>query len=131
MRNDLPADVAGFVLAHIHSVAQLELLLWMYAHGDEPRTAAEISATHRMTEDMSAQLLEDLRVRGFLTLDDPEAEGYRFGPRNQELIELIGRLAEVYQQRRYSVINLIFSRPTENVRNFARSFRLRKDDEGG
>ena len=46
---------------------------------------------------------------------------------SNELDELVGSLEKVYEERRVSVITLIYSKPVDKVRTFADAFRLRKD----
>jgi hypothetical protein len=51
---------------------------------------------------------------------------YRYAP-PPELHRSIAGLVETYRERRVSVINLVYSRPSDAIRSFADAFRLRKD----
>ena len=67
----------------------------------------------------------DLTRRGMLQPTDEQ--NYRYAPRERRLDEAVGALASAYSERRVSVINLIFSKPTDRIRTFADAFRVRRD----
>jgi hypothetical protein len=59
-----------------------------------------------------------------------EGSAYRYAA-NAELGRAVDDLAVAYAERRYAVIELIFSRPTDKLQFFSRAFRLRRDDDDG
>ena len=131
MSKEPPDAVRAFILSNIHSVAQLELLLWMREQEDRPTSVGDVAKHHRMQPDMALGLLEDLRARRLVENSDDAADSYIYRPARKEIREAMDALAEFYAQYKFSVINLIFSRPSETVRNFARSFRVRKEHPDG
>jgi hypothetical protein len=131
MSREIPEPVSSFILEHIFSVAQLELLLWMREQGDQPISADQVARQHRMQPDMALGLLEDLRARKFLEKSPGPDDNYIYRPDREEISEQMEALASFYGQYRYSVINLIFSRPPDSVQSFARSFRVRKEKPDG
>ena len=44
--------------------------------------------------------------------------------------KVVAAVADAYAERRYTVIDVIFSKPAERIRVFADAFRLRQDDDG-
>lgn len=131
MAKPIPDSVRAFVLSDIHSVAQLELLLWLYENEGQTRSLNEICRHHSMQPEMALDLLEDLRSRKLVERVRESGDAYTYQPQRPGVAEQVEELARFYAQYRYSVINLIFSRPSENVRSFAKSFRLRKEDPDG
>ncbi|MGH2749597.1 MAG: hypothetical protein ACRDK3_01785 [Actinomycetota bacterium] len=132
MTDRLPDEVTSFVLQHVHSVRQLELLLDLHNHHAREVTVEVVSRAHSLRDEQAAALLEDLARRGLLTKsDEGEQALYKYEPRTKELGHQVTTLAKVYPTYRDSVISLIFSRPSESVRSFADAFRLRKDENDG
>jgi hypothetical protein len=57
--------------------------------------------------------------------------GFCYAPRSPELDASVAAVADAYAVRRVSVIGLIFSKPTSNLKSFADAFRIRKDNPDG
>jgi hypothetical protein len=69
--------------------------------------------------------LEDLASRGFVTKTGES--GYRYAPGRFD--GPVNELADVYRTRRTSVIQAIFSGPSDAVRSFADAFLLGPEEE--
>lgn len=119
----LPDNVHAFLLEHIDSLEQLEVLLLLRRErraftgedaARELRIMAE-SASHRL----SALARKDiLRAAG--------ADGaYEYAPRDPDLDRTIGELAKSYQERRVSVINFIATKHLERIKSFADAFKFK------
>lgn len=118
----VPAPVRRFIAGHIESVGQLEVLLLLRAAADKEWTADEV-ARAVVTQPASATgWLEQLRGDHLLTLTDGR---YRYAPTPDDELAIDG-LAESYAKYRVAVIGLIFSKPSEQVREFPEAFRLRR-----
>lgn len=128
--SELPDDVRQFVARNISSVTKLETLLLLRGDRQREWTADEMSDALRAAVRGMADQLNELVSAGLVYLTySPEAH-YRYRPSVDEPLDsLIGRLAELYQQRRVAVISLIYSEPANKARSFADSFRIRKDKE--
>lgn len=124
--DDFPADVGQFITEHINSVGQLEVLLLLRSSGDRAWTAVEISEALRTTSDMATEQLRELTARGIVSASEQSPTQYRYVP-PEAARSLIDRLAILYDERRVTVITLIYSKPTDKVRTFADAFRLRKE----
>ena len=119
----VPAPVRRFIAGHIESVGQLEVLLLLRAAADKEWTTDEV-ARAVVTQHASAEgWLEQLRADELITL---AAERYRYSPPNADVERAIDELAESYAKYRVAVIGLIFSKPSEHVRDFPEAFRLRR-----
>ncbi|HVR71649.1 MAG TPA: hypothetical protein VMT87_12480 [Vicinamibacteria bacterium] len=122
---EIDARVREFVMRHIDSLEQLEVLLLLRTRPERTWTPKEVSAELRTTERSSGTRLAALAAGGLLR-EDP-AGAYRYAPRAPELDAAAGDLAEAYAVRRIAVTNLIFARPLSQVRTFADAFKLRED----
>lgn len=122
--NAIPAHVHRFILDHIVSVEQLEILLLLRGRRDRDWNAEEVARELRTAALSAANRLADLERRGLLTR---EGERYRFDPAAPALEEAVEGLSHVYPERRVTVIDLIFSKPNDVIRTFADAFKLRKD----
>ncbi len=126
--HDIPEQVVSLVAEHIVSVEQLEILLTLRA---EPKTrfGAKAISTALATSELSARArLSDLAQRGFLAVHEGEEPTYSYAPVSHRLEHAVDLLASTYAERRYTVIDLIFSKPIANLRVYADAFRFRKDD---
>ena len=125
MAQKIPDEAQELVARHIHSVAQLELLLYLRGVGDVVVTAGSVGRAQKLGTDMATDLLTDLAGRGFLK---ETQDGFVYGPK-PTLARAVDVLAAVYGTYRVTIINLIFSKPSEGVQSFADAFRVRRDDE--
>lgn len=130
----LPADIERFIVQHIDSVEQLEVLLMLADHPGRTWSAAQIAEEMRGNASSVAMRLEVLHALGLVErAGDPHEARYRYAPRTEEQRRAVRGLASAYQERRVSVINVIFSTPSDSVRAFADAFRLtrpKEDDRG-
>ncbi len=124
----LPENVRRLLAEHITSVEQLEVLLLLARSVERTWTAEAVSEELRTSVTSARARLEDLERRGFLL---STAEGCRFEPAAAHTREAVAALAEAYAERRYTVIELIFSKPIDHLRVYANAFRFRKDENDG
>ena len=106
LENDLPADVAEFIITHIASVAQCEALLLMASRPDEQwslrRIASRIYASDKETELNLSQLCRG----GLLT----SSNGSYSLTRSAENIEVISKPREAYARYLVQVTNVIHNK---------------------
>lgn len=125
MPQRIPGEAQDLIIKYIHSVAQLETLLFLRARPDTSVTAETVAREQKIGGDMAADLLTDLSGRGFLK-ETPE--GYRYAP-SSALSKGVDAVASAYGSYRVAIINLIFSKPSEGVQSFADAFRVRRDED--
>ena len=121
--DDFPDDVRRFIADHIHSLAQLEVLLLLHAAPERAWQAGEAGTALYTPAEMAAAQLQDLCTRGIIACDETR---YRYVD-SHKFHEVIGKVAELYKERRVTMITLIYSKPVDKVRTFADAFRFRKD----
>jgi hypothetical protein len=131
-KDQLPEEVRRLISDHITSVEQLEILLLLRSRADIAWTASQVSEEIRSSERSTESRLRDLSVRGFAARqEEGGVESFRFNPRTEELRHAVTLLAKAYSERRYTIMELIFSKPIDNLRLYANAFRFRKDDSDG
>jgi DNA-binding MarR family transcriptional regulator len=126
---EITDDVKRFIHDHIHSVEQLEVLLLLAGSGRQEWDAAAVSQKLYIQAASAETRLADLQARGFLTvrMDGPHKR-YSFASLSAAQEQTIRGLDAAYKMRKDSVINLIFSRPADNIRSFSDAFRIRRQD---
>ena len=121
MHESLPSDVAEFIREHITSLEQLEILLWLRRRATCGFTAAEVSRDLRTLESSALKRLSALVNRGLLErTGDSRTSTFRYQTLAPELDATLGRVDEAYATRRYSVIDLLFSNPLDELMVFSR-----------
>lgn len=126
MPDDIRADLRDFIVNEIGSIAQLELLLLLHKDSAREWTAEDAARELYTGAQAMATLLEGFRARGYVTATGSPRVSYRFAPNVPEVEQLVRDLAQLYQERRVTVINLIYAGPVHKLQSFADAFRLRK-----
>ena len=119
--------VRQLIARHIVSIEQLEILLLLREHRARAWSPAEVNDRIQSSLPSVSDRLADLVRRGLFRRDD---DGFRYdAPADQDVI--IAELAGEYRDRRYSVIDLIFSKGSGKLKVFADAFRVKKGDPHG
>lgn len=127
---DIPEEVRDLLTRCISSVEALEVLLLLQRTAERWWTPDAVAAELRTSRASAARRLEEFGKAGFLDVRLGEDVNYRYAPSSEGTARAVSLLADTYRERRVSVINLIFSKPLDHVRDFADAFRLRKEDDG-
>lgn len=121
-----PEDVRRFILDHIHSVEELEVLLLVRAEPARLWDAEAIRQALYTSAASASRRLADMEAAGFVVPVEGQPGAYRYRPGPAEREDLLARLADVYRERRVAVISLIYSKPIDPLRAFVNAFDLRK-----
>jgi hypothetical protein len=128
-KEEISPEVRRFIHNTINSVEQLEVLLFLMSNPDREWSAEEVGERVRSTPESVASKLADLQAARLLTVRNDPALLYRYAPESSALAEEVAQsLDRAYRERKDTVIQLIFSRPLNNIRVFADAFRIRKED---
>lgn len=122
----IPEDVKQFIYRHISSVMQLEMLLFLYNHSSQTWSMTALVREFRVDPGWIETELEDLCSGGLLTTTTTPERTYRCAPSSSAQERAIQGLVKAYADRRVTVTSLIYSKPVDNIRVFADSFKLRK-----
>ena len=126
--NSIPAFLKQFIHDHINSVEQLEVLLLLRSDR-KWWSAFEVSTRLFTTESSAAMRLIDLYDANFLQMKRENGEPlYRYEPPESSADDTIGALDRAYRERKDSIIQIIFSPPSNRARSFADAFLLRRHD---
>ena len=128
MTNGLPARVRDFLLAHVDSIEQLEVLLLLASRPTAALTTVEVSDELRTAPSSAANRLA--RLREHRLVDELPGDRHRLRA-DPELGETLRQVADAYRNWRVSVVTLIYSRPSEVVRIFTDSFVIKKGPKNG
>jgi hypothetical protein len=127
--NELPDEIRRFIVGNIRSVAQLEVLLLLRGDREREWTVNEVSRALYAAEGGMAEQLDDLVSKGLgYVTHTPEAK-YRYRPEGGGVDALVDALANLYKERRVSVVSLIYSEPIDKALSFADAFRIRKEKD--
>jgi hypothetical protein len=119
--------VRQFIARDIVSIEQLEILLLLREQRARAWSPAEVNDRIQSSLPSVSDRLADLARRGLLRRDD---DRFRYdAAADQDVI--IAELAGEYRDRRYSVIDLIFSKGSDKLKVFADAFRVKKGDPHG
>lgn len=124
----VPPDVRRFIVDHIHSVAQLEVLLLLQRDGDVAWTAEEVAREMRYPPGWAATQLVDYCRAGLVAEVPGEETRYRYAP-SPRLAGAVEALADLYPRRRTTVTRLIFAPREDDVQLFSDAFRIRREEE--
>jgi hypothetical protein len=120
----IPQNVVQFLAEHIDSVVQVEVLLLLHSHPGVEWPAERLAQELRINPDWAAAALAQLESLGIL---EASPGGFRYAPRTAEIAHTITSVSKAYEDRRVSVISLIFSKPPDPIRQFTDAFRFRKE----
>jgi hypothetical protein len=120
----LSVEIREFIAQHIHSVEQLEVLCLFVENSEKSWTAAEVFRRVQSSEKSIGDCIETFRSAALLEV---MPEGYRFSRTKDVRTETARLLAQSYRERRVSVIECIYKRPSDPIQDFADAFRLRKE----
>lgn len=126
--NSIPEDIARFVLDKIDSVAQLEALLLLRGNPKKEWDVAAVAKSLYVDDNQAHATLVRLVEESLVVALPREPARYRYEPVAPELQKMVDRLSEIYSKHLVPVTNLIHSKPSTRVREFANAFKFRKDD---
>lgn len=129
--NKIPEEIRTITYKYVTSLEQLEVLCQFVNNPNMEFDALMLNQTLRTNKESIENRLEDLFNKGFIVLKNSEKKLYKYGPRTDKLDMEARKIAQFYKDNYHTMINLIYSRPTDNIRSFADSFKLRKDDTNG
>ncbi len=124
----LPDLVRRFILRHIHTLEQLEILVFLIESAPRPWTDQEIASSLRTTPESARTRLSRLHGDGLIAQTSDPAPRYLYKPRTETLDREARALLTCYRERRVAVITQIFAPASERAVLFAEAFRIKKGD---
>ena len=119
------SEIDRFILDRIDTVPRLEAILFFWRDRSQMSSAEGLAKYLWVKPDLAKEILHDLARSGFLdVVAESEEYRYRSDPENDRLIDLLN---SVYRKELIRVTTMIHSKPSAAVREFARAFRMKKD----
>ena len=119
-------EVDRFIMDRIDSVPHLEALLLLWRTRNQAMSAEKLAKHLWVRPDVAKSILRDL-VRDDFVEPVTESGEYRYNV-DPNADRLIGLLEETYRRELIRVSTMIHSKPSSSVREFARAFRLKKEE---
>lgn len=130
-RGTASAEAVAFLRRYVNSVELFEVLLFLFGRKEEIWTAEQVSSELRSSAVSIERRLADLCELGLAVRQEGEPPHFRFRAADARVAAVLSELAELYQSHRYTVIDMIFSKPLRDVETFADAFRIRGRDKDG
>ena len=119
----IPSAVRALHAERIDAVPELEAVLLLRESRPRAWSAEEAGTRLYVSTIVASHVLATLAERGFFV---EEAGAYRYEPESGDLAEAVDQLAVAYRRHLVAVTQIIHSKPSRNVLDFANAFRLRK-----
>lgn len=126
MRRGVPPEMEKFVLHHIDTVHTLDVLLLLYHSPDRLVSAHEVLEQVKSNIDAVGESLAHLIDSSLIKCVDPNRGLFQYKPLSAFDDKLTGALDLLYSERYSAVIEIIYSKPLTEAKNFAEAFRLRR-----
>lgn len=126
----LSEALRAFIREHIQSVEQMEVLLLLYTTTPKEWSAVRVARELRIDPMSASRRLADLTERGLIAMrPGEEALLYWYEGSSPANDRAIAELDRANRERRTTLIGVIFSTPSDDVRAFADAFRLRRSTD--
>ena len=121
-------ELDKFIAAEINSLEQLEILLLLSGNPHRWWTALDVYNVIKSSTQSVADRLNQMAERGFLKAEADNEMRFQFAPADERIWGIVSELRNAYKERSVKVVQAIYSKPPDAVQEFARAFRLRKDN---
>jgi len=120
----IPDDIRDFILQRLDSVAEMEALLLLWRDPGKDWDTATLARELYITEADVCGVLRQLREQNLVE----ESNGfYRYWRSSAESGMIVDRLAQLYKTHLITITNLMHSKFSSRIQEFADAFVLRKD----
>jgi hypothetical protein len=123
----IPPEAVRFIQRHVRSVAELDLLLLLRTDPQKEWTAEQLCRELRLDQSWCEATLSRQVSESLLQRTSDRQALYQYRP-VADLDQAITAVAQAYLLHRVRVIELIYSRPKDNIRAIADAFRFAKED---
>ena len=117
--------VDQFILQEIDTVPHLEALLLLWNSRPKEWSDQKLANSLYLPVQAVRAIVAELERRGFVSLTPNGGFLYRSSPRDN----LIAQVDQTYRRQVVRIANLIHSKPSASLRDFARAFRLKKEQD--
>ena len=121
----IPDEARQFLIQHVRSIAQLEILLLLHS---EPNRSWTVEAAYKVVlsnRELVGKIFERFCKLGLASRS--EAGTYQFSPTSDQMRTLVATLATLYRERPGRIVQAIYEAPVSEIEEFAKAFKIRKD----
>ena len=122
-------EIDQFILNRIESAPHLEALLLVWRNRPETWAIEELAQRLYVKPEVVKSIVEGLVREQLLVALPGSPELYGYASKSAQQDRLIRSVDETYRRELVRVSNLIHSKPSAAVREFARAFRFTKEKE--
>jgi len=123
------SEVDRFILDRIESVPHLEALLLVWCNRPKVWTVGELAERLYVEPKIVGVILDDLVRSQLLSANSGRPPHYGYESRSEQQDHLMQAVQETYRLELVRISNLIHSKPSAAMREFARAFRFTKERE--
>lgn len=121
-------DLRSFILDCIESASQIEILVLISKDKDKKWTSQEIREQLRSSDKSVENNLKRLHLNGILSIEE---NLYYYSPTNPKLENVSSELIDAFNKYPLRILEIVYNKQSEVLREFSEAFRLRKDKKDG
>lgn len=129
MQPELSQKVRTFIVGHLRSVEDLQLLIALVQSPDRWWDAAVAARELNVTRTVAARTLDHLARHNLLDIRITGDVRYQFHPGTEELRDAAVACVDEYRRNPLAVLKAVTGQPQRSIRDFADAFRIRRDDD--
>ena len=122
-------QVDRFILAEIDSVPHLEALLLLFKSRPKTWSIDEMGQSIYVRSEVAARILESLVQRNLIATISGAPGGFFYSQDDEYRNQLLEDVDAVYRKEVVRISSMIHSKAPAGVRDFARAFRIKKDNQ--
>ena len=122
-------ELDKFIASEIQSLEQLEILLLLSGNPHKWWTSQAVYDVVKSSPASVEDRLEVFAQRSVLKRDNENGIRYQFSPSEEKLWRIVTELREAYKERSVKVVQAIYAKPPDPMTEFARAFRIRKEEK--
>lgn len=131
MPGDFSKSLLAFVVKNIDSVELLDVLVLLRSDHEKAWLPEELDAHIRSSLPSIKNRLEHLCELGVASKSQEMPATYCYRPQNDELRSLCEDLINLYQSKRTSITEMIYTKSFREIVSFSEAFRVRKGEKDG
>ena len=127
--NPTPEQVDRFILDNIDSVPHLESLLLLWTGRSTRWTAAGLASRLYVPAEAAQKILQELAQRELIAAIPEIPAQYCYQSKSEQLDRMMEAVDSTYRRELVRISNLIHSKASRAVREFAKAFRFTKEQD--